>query len=155
MLPSSATQSSMPGFACHSQCFSARTASAFGISSRSCIQSLLFSKNDIRLRLLLRHLSCLTLIRDAMRPGLSDRWQWSHAPCHHRTWCCIKDFWHSPSGGISVRMGLSCTWTGVGLAYPGHHKVADLHLFPRLMEALPKERLPVIPLAAAKDTFPM
>lgn len=38
---------------------------------------------------------------------------------------------------------------GVELSYPGHHKVANLHLLPRLVKALPEQGLSVIPLTAA------
>ncbi len=50
---------------------------------------------------------------------------------------------------------MSSCKTGVRLAYPGHDKVASLHLFPRLMETLPEKRLPVIPLTAPAHTIIM
>lgn len=50
---------------------------------------------------------------------------------------------------------MSSCKTGVRLAYPGHDKVANLHLFPRLMETLPKKCLPVIPLTAPAHTIIM
>ncbi len=50
---------------------------------------------------------------------------------------------------------MSSCKTGVRLAYPGHDKVANLHLFPRLMETLPEKCLPVIPLTAPAHTIIM